>query len=307
MTPEINVCICSYKRPQLLQRLLTSLAAQETAGEFTFTIIVADNDAHRSAEPVVREFTANGLKLTYNVEPEQNISLARNKSISMATGDYVATIDDDDYADRQWLLNLYRAIITYGADVVHGPVVWEFPAETPDYIRVGYSGNRPNPTTGSTGRHIFRTGNSLFKRKLIEHQAAPFDPRFGRTGSGDHAFFWQLKKRGCRMIWCREALVFGSVPRERARLLWMLKRRFRSGLMRPRVRNFPDSLRGQKIRGAFGKILKQGCAAGFYLACAIFKRKLLAEGVTHLIKVAFNLGILAHYANYHYEEYRAKD
>lgn len=67
MKPEINVCICSYKRPQLLQRLLTSLAVQETAGEFTFTIYVADNDAHRSAEPVVREFTANGLKLTYNV------------------------------------------------------------------------------------------------------------------------------------------------------------------------------------------------------------------------------------------------
>lgn len=101
--------------------------------------------------------------------------------------------------------------------------------------------------------------------------------------------------------------MFGSVPRERARLLWMLKRRFRYGLMRPRVRNFPDSRRGQTIRRAFRKISKQGCAAGFYLACAIFKRKLLAEGVTHLIKVAFNLGILAHYANFRYEDYRAKN
>lgn len=105
MTPKIDVCIATYKRPQLLKKLLLSLVGQETGGEFSFSIIVTDNDAQRSAEPVVRELNASGQKIIYAVEPEQNISLARNKSLSFATGDYIATIDDDEYADPRWLLN----------------------------------------------------------------------------------------------------------------------------------------------------------------------------------------------------------
>ncbi|MGH7835788.1 MAG: glycosyltransferase family 2 protein, partial [Candidatus Binatia bacterium] len=69
MTPKIDVCIATYKRPQLLKKLLLSLVAQETGGEFSFTIIVADNDAQRSAEPVVGELNAGGQKIIYAVEP----------------------------------------------------------------------------------------------------------------------------------------------------------------------------------------------------------------------------------------------
>ena len=103
MEPTISVCIATYRRPALLKKLLLSLINQETNKEFSFTINVADNDDRRSAEPVVRELNSNGQDISYAVEPRQNISLARNKSISLATGDYIATIDDDLYADSRWL------------------------------------------------------------------------------------------------------------------------------------------------------------------------------------------------------------
>src|SRR5947199_8829379 len=54
--PHISVCICTYKRPALLRRLLEELGRQETGGLFTFSIIVADNDASRSADAVVSRF-----------------------------------------------------------------------------------------------------------------------------------------------------------------------------------------------------------------------------------------------------------
>jgi succinoglycan biosynthesis protein ExoM len=54
--PHIAVCICTYKRPDLLTRLLTALTMQNTGGRFTYSIVVADNDPGRSAEPVVRRF-----------------------------------------------------------------------------------------------------------------------------------------------------------------------------------------------------------------------------------------------------------
>src|SRR5215469_9249606 len=44
-TQHICVCICTYKRPGPLQRLLKGLEGQETQGLFSFSVVVADNDA----------------------------------------------------------------------------------------------------------------------------------------------------------------------------------------------------------------------------------------------------------------------
>ena len=52
-TKHISVCICTYKRPQLLKRLLGELQVLETGGLFTFSIVVADNDQGDSAKGVV--------------------------------------------------------------------------------------------------------------------------------------------------------------------------------------------------------------------------------------------------------------
>ena len=96
-TKHLSVCICTYKRPQLLKRLLETLEKQETDG-FTFSVVVADNDEGRSAEPVVLEFSAqSAIPVTYCMESEQNISLARNRAIANASGDFIAFIDDDEF------------------------------------------------------------------------------------------------------------------------------------------------------------------------------------------------------------------
>src|SRR5690348_14377186 len=72
-TQHICVCICTYKRPRLLQRLLGALADQGTSGFFTYSIVVADNDHLRSAEAVVKDFAAaSTIPVRYCVEPQQN-------------------------------------------------------------------------------------------------------------------------------------------------------------------------------------------------------------------------------------------
>ncbi|HEY2990403.1 MAG TPA: glycosyltransferase family 2 protein [Candidatus Binatia bacterium] len=303
MKAQIDVCIATYKRPELLRRLLRSLAGQETGEEFSFAVVVADNDAEHSAEGVAREFKDAGGKITYAVEPEQSISLARNKSLSLATAEYIATIDDDTYADRRWLLSLYRAITSYNADVVNGPAVREFPPKTPDYISECPIFNRPNPPTGSTEKYICATVNSLFRRKLIEGVAAPFDPRFGRSGGEDTVFFYQLKKRGCRMIWCREALVFDPVPSSRANLAWVLKRSFCYGNMHHRYYSNFGAIRGAQSRSSHIIIGRLGRAV-FYLAGVAVNPKYY--GMKFLLRAAYHFGILAYHANFRYDEYGAK-
>src|SRR5436190_12853645 len=97
---HISVCICTYKRPQLLGRLLVELACQETGGLFTYSIVVVDNDRLQSAEAVVSGFAAVSVK--YCVEPRQNIALARNRAVQDSRGDFVAFFDDDQFPTKCW-------------------------------------------------------------------------------------------------------------------------------------------------------------------------------------------------------------
>ncbi|HEY4283134.1 MAG TPA: glycosyltransferase family 2 protein [Chthoniobacterales bacterium] len=295
MTPKIDVCVATYKRPQLLKKLLLSLAAQETGGEYTFAVVVADNDVERSAEPVVRELNASGAKIIYAVEPEQNISLARNKALSLATGDYIAAIDDDEYANSSWLLQLYRALTSFNADVVHGPVIPEFPPQTPRYIREAFM--RPNPPTGSTGKYILNAGNTLFRRTLIEGTKTPFDPRFGRTGAEDTAFFFDLRRRGSRMTWCREALVFEAVPSPRANLMWLVRRKFRHGNLYPRYHGYSNPMRVAQFCFTCLQLPWLACLALFFLVGGMVSAKSYRKAIECVLDMPFRLGVLAYYIN----------
>jgi hypothetical protein len=41
---HVCVCICTFRRPLLLKRLLEALEKQQTENAFTFSVVVADND-----------------------------------------------------------------------------------------------------------------------------------------------------------------------------------------------------------------------------------------------------------------------
>jgi cellulose synthase/poly-beta-1,6-N-acetylglucosamine synthase-like glycosyltransferase len=190
--------------------------------------------------------------------------------------------------------------------VVNGPVIKTFLPKTPDYIRNCDVFNRPNPVTGSSEIHIPTTGNALFRRSFIKNVPEPFDPRFGKTGGEDTVFFNFLQERGCRIIWCREAIVYGPIPPERANLLWILKRKFRYGYMRHRIYTVPDSVKRGEIRSSFEALVTLIGRILLYTVGALMNRRYYSKGFRSLLAIAYHIGILACYANIRYEEYAAK-
>ena len=53
MNDHISICICTYHRNQMLERLLRKVAMQETGCLFDFTVVVVDNDAAGGARETV--------------------------------------------------------------------------------------------------------------------------------------------------------------------------------------------------------------------------------------------------------------
>src|SRR5690348_9357992 len=133
-TALISVCVCTYKRPLQLKQLLQSLDQQATKGLFRFSIVVVDNDAHQSARSIVESLAERlSVPITYRVEPRQNIAMARNASVGMATGELVAFIDDDEEPSKDWLCGLYETLTKYAADGVLGPVLPKFEEGAPNW------------------------------------------------------------------------------------------------------------------------------------------------------------------------------
>ncbi len=228
---HITVCVCTFQRPHLLRRLLEKLGEQDFGSLFTYSIVVADNDRLRSAEPVVAEFaTISPIPISYCVEPRQNIALARNKAIENATGQFLAFIDDDEFPAKDWLLTLFKTCSKYDVDGVLGPVKPYFDEDAPTWVIKGKFYARPSYPTGFViDWRKGRTGNVLLKRRVFAAGEQPFRPEF-HVGE-DQDFFRRMIDQGHVFIWCDEAVAYEVVPPIRWKRTFMLRRALLRGRM----------------------------------------------------------------------------
>jgi succinoglycan biosynthesis protein ExoM len=232
--PHVSVCICTYKRPALLRGLLDELGCQVTAGLFTYSIVVADNDESQSAKTVVSEFAARSdIPITYCVQPRRNIALARNTTVENATGDFIAFIDDDEFPTKRWLLTLLNACSKCGADGVLGPVIPYFDETTPRWVIKGGFYDRPTHPNGM--RLVWsqtRTGNVLIRSRLfVEGQR--FNPAF--LAASDQAFFRTAITKGHAFSWCNDAVVYEVIPPGRCKRSFLVRKALFKGAFSRRI------------------------------------------------------------------------
>src|SRR5262249_37100307 len=190
---HITVCICTFKRPALLKRLLNRMDEQVTQDEFTYSIVVVDNDPQQSAQAVVDECSKRlRVRIGFCAEPNPNIAAARNRALQNAKGEYVAFIDDDQVPVKKWLLELYKACKRFGVDGILGPGKPYFDIEPPAWVKKGRFFERPDPPTGKRLEWAeCRTGNVLFRRSILAETHLPFRLQFSTAGE-DMDFFRRM-------------------------------------------------------------------------------------------------------------------
>ena len=245
---QISVCVCTFKRMELLRRLLDRLGKQQTNGLFSYDVVVVDNDSAKSAQPVVEAFSsATRMRVTYCSEPQQNIALARNRAVENAQGDFIAFIDDDEFPADDWLGSLLATQSRFDVAGVLGPVQPYFESDPPMWVRRGRFFDRARHDTGyKVNWEQARTGNVLFRRNILDGMSIPFAPEFNTAGE-DVDFFRRMMERGHSFVWCDEAVVHELVPASRCRRSYLLRRALLRGSnfhKHPshRIRNMAKSL-----------------------------------------------------------------
>jgi succinoglycan biosynthesis protein ExoM len=262
---DITVCICSYRRPELLERLLNVLACQQTDG-FTFSCAVVDNDSSATARSVVERLRPTfPVPIQYAVEPAKNFALARNHALSLVSGKFFAFIDDDEVPREDWLMQLRRTLIQYQADAVLGPVRPYFESQPPSWILRSRICERKTHPTGSTLHwRQTRTGNVLLRTAIVIEDGVRFDPEYA-TGGEDVDFFRRAAGAGRTFVWCEEAPAFELVPEARLRRTYYLKRAFLQGRVSLKYANERPSLLGttRVAVKALGAMIAYTCALPF--------------------------------------------
>jgi len=200
----------------------------------SYEVIVTDNDYNRSAESVVcamkEGFKKKNIRISYLVEPVQNIALARNRCVQAARGNLVAIIDDDERASPHWLETLYKTLQGTNADGVWGPVIPDIPETFPAWMRNSKIFHRPSqPDKAIMQPGKMRTGNAIIKKSLLGMRDGPFDEALGRTGGSDSELFIWLQQQGAKFIWSEHASVFEKIDESRKYVSWHIRRAYRGG------------------------------------------------------------------------------
>ena len=228
MPADIDICICTFRRPQLAATLKSIKDLRGVDG-VSLQAIIADNDETPSAWALVESLTDQlPFPVRYVHAPARNISLARNACLAASDAPLLAFIDDDECAAPDWLAALLARHRDGGAGVVLGPVRSHYPENAPAWLREGdFHSIQPVWVRGRiiTGY----TSNVLMARRDAALAGLAFDLGLGRSGGEDTSFFAAYHAAGGRIDFAPDAAVTEDVAPQRLALGWLMRRAFRSG------------------------------------------------------------------------------
>lgn len=247
--PLVTVGVCTYKRPEGIAKCLRSLIDQQTS--IRFDIVVTENDASQGSKGIIEQIAdeakEKGIEIRYYCEPEPNISIARNRCAAECRGEFLAFIDDDEWAQPDWLEKLVEVQREHNADVVHGLCIHEyadgFPESMKDLIdfRKYWKEGMVIESTA--------TNTTLFRLCKLQSREEPFDVSFGKTGGEDtDCTFYLFQIGNAKIIQSFKPVVHELYTLERSRISYYVKRSYREGFLQSKIyRKYYYRLVGAKV------------------------------------------------------------
>lgn len=228
------VCVPTFKRPDLLERTLRSLAEQQ--GGHDFAVIVVENEGvERAGATRAQALLAEGLfKGFVIVEPRQGNCKAYNAAWRCALTRFPALrqvlgIDDDEEAEPQWLDAFLRAAESAPAELFGGSVTPRFEDGSRAWLAAHPVFRSHYSATGAVPI-LYSSANYLIRREVLEQLGFPFlDESFDFTGGGDSDFFRRAKEAGFRFWWVQDAAMRETMPKRRSEFGWIAARGLRNG------------------------------------------------------------------------------
>lgn len=281
---KVTVAICTHNRSRDTLEAVESVMA-DRSGIDDYEVIVVDNRSTDDTAAAVKAMQSRyGHKLRYVYEQELGLSVARNRAIAEARGEYILFLDDDALAMPGWM----KAIVdVFESDPAIGCVggridpVWE--GDEPDWIPEEH---RSVFTILDFARNVMEMeapsipygANVAFRRELFL-EIGCFREDLGRKGgkllsSEESELIARLRHRH-KVYYTPYGSVRHKVAKERATRKWFLKRMFWQGVS--------DAVRrDDRSVFAIAKHMIRLLQAVVSMVPAVFRPKALIRQLVHI-------------------------
>ncbi len=236
---KVTVAICTHNRAKDTGEAIESVLTQ-SFDKREIEIVVVDNRSTDNTQEIVNGLRErHGPRVRYILESKLGLSVARNRAIREANGEYILFLDDDALASSHWVQHIVdvferdKAIGCVGGKI---DPIWE--AGEPDWIPAEYravftildytSGVKEMPSPA-----IPYGANVAFRRSVFDHYE-PFREDLGRVGSNllsseESELIARLRQK-YKVYYSSYALVKHKIGKERTTKKWFLKRIFWQGV-----------------------------------------------------------------------------
>lgn len=171
---SISIVVATYNRPELLNRLLTSIATQNIYAE----VIVVDDASSKNYQ-----LESSSQVIYLKQELNQGPGVCRNVGLRQAKGDWVLIMDDDDYFQEHALEKICQHIAQH--QFLEKYPLFQLPRSngeiTSDYKLINMADYINQQISGDFLPIINR---QLFLEKLYQYPVS-------RVG-GEHLLWWQI-------------------------------------------------------------------------------------------------------------------
>lgn len=214
MFPLVTVVIPTYNRVEYLEKAIKSVADQSYPN--IEIIIVDDGSNSNYAEPIC----ANFLNCKYYHKQNGGLSSARNYGISLAKGDFIAFLDDDDFWEESKIEKQVKILLENpSVDCVHSPVAVVDENGKPTGKYYGAVENKINKRSGyvfwnALGTWIVKSPTPLIRKEVFQPDLL-FDESIK---VGEDVDFYQRMFYRHKLFYINEPLAFYREYQNKERL-----------------------------------------------------------------------------------------
>jgi len=216
--PSVTVVVCTRNRAAGLRRALESLTKLDVDGLNADVLVVDNGSTDRTAEVVAEVAAGSPIPISRVFEATPGVAHARQRGVITSGGEWIASFDDDQLAEPDWLRNLFALAKERDVKFVGGRVDLALPEGHADrdlapftQMLLGASVDlpavRPYDLKTTPG-----AGNMMAHRSVFE-AVGPFDDSLDRGEDTD--FYVRAVAAGFDVWYTPDAVVHHCIPADR--------------------------------------------------------------------------------------------
>ena len=216
---DICIAVCTRNRAAQLREALKSLAALTRSDDFDWHVLVVDNASEDGTQEVIRNAISAYQHVTIrsSYEPRAGFAYPRNRAVRETDSTWIAFFDDDQIADPDWLIELWKAVDRNNAVCVGGVVKLRFvePSFDPGYYcRKMLGETDPDAKERPYGPGFEPgTGNLLVRKEVISECGGFPEDHVGR--GEDAIIFAKMRTFGYVAWFTPHAIIHHVIPARR--------------------------------------------------------------------------------------------